>query len=394
MVKRNNIYILYIIAFCHGLVFYGPVATLYRISRGLSMSQIFILEAILMILMLSSEVPWGYFSDRYGYKKTLIISYFLLFISKIIFYFADNFIFFLMEAILAALSFSGMSGCDSAFIYSLSKEDNSEKVFGRFSASGSIGFFAASIFATMMVKQSMNIAVLFTIIPHGLAFFISFFLPEIPNEKYDENKKLSLKESIFISFQNKRIFLFIISMALFSNVAHIVTVFLNQLQYERTGIPLYYFGILTAVMQILNLVSIRSYRLTERFGQSIIIKILLIVPTISFFLLGYTQNAYVSILLIALTELAKSIIFPIRSDIENKSITTENRATVLSVYSMISNIIGINISLLIGKVADISLKMSLYTCGFIGVIAIISGFLYYLFESKMFSIVSQNNKNF
>lgn len=74
---------MYVIIFLQGFVFYGPVATLYRQARGLSMPEIFLIESISWILVIILEVPWGWFSDKFGYKKTLIFVNALFFIYQV-----------------------------------------------------------------------------------------------------------------------------------------------------------------------------------------------------------------------------------------------------------------------------------------------------------------------
>ena len=53
--KRLNIYLMYLIVFLQGFVFYGPVSTIYRLERGISMYQIFYIESIFWILMITLE---------------------------------------------------------------------------------------------------------------------------------------------------------------------------------------------------------------------------------------------------------------------------------------------------------------------------------------------------
>ncbi|ADZ19116.1 hypothetical protein BJV85_000083 [Clostridium acetobutylicum] len=57
MNKNRNFMLLAIIAVLQGLVFYGPIATIYRENRGLSVYDIFVIEAINMVLMIILEVP-------------------------------------------------------------------------------------------------------------------------------------------------------------------------------------------------------------------------------------------------------------------------------------------------------------------------------------------------
>ena len=87
--NKRNIYLMYIIVFLQGFVFYGPIATVFRENRGVSIYQIFLIESISMILIMLFEVPWGIFADKFGYKKTLVISNFIFFISKIVFFKAN-----------------------------------------------------------------------------------------------------------------------------------------------------------------------------------------------------------------------------------------------------------------------------------------------------------------
>ena len=85
MKDKKNIYLLYAISFLQGLVFYGPVATLYRQAAGVSVFQITVIESISLALCIAFEMPWGLVADRIGYRKTMIITCGIYFISKVVF---------------------------------------------------------------------------------------------------------------------------------------------------------------------------------------------------------------------------------------------------------------------------------------------------------------------
>ena len=70
--KKRNIYLLYAISLLQGMIFYGPVATLYRQEAGVSVFQITLIESISVTLMILLEVPWGRVADRIGYRRTMI----------------------------------------------------------------------------------------------------------------------------------------------------------------------------------------------------------------------------------------------------------------------------------------------------------------------------------
>ena len=159
MNKKRNVYLMYAIVFLQGLVFYGSVATVYRQGRGISLYDIFLIESVSWVLMILLEVPWGYFADRFGYKNTIIISNIMYFISKIIFWQAHSLVMFLLERVFISIALSGISGCDSAILYSSIDEDKSEKVFGEYSAFSTAGFLVASVSSSFIVKISVDLTV-------------------------------------------------------------------------------------------------------------------------------------------------------------------------------------------------------------------------------------------
>jgi len=234
---------MYIIVFLQGIVFYGPIATLYRQNRNLSLSNMFLIESISWILMIIFEIPWGWFADKFGYKKTLIISNFIFFVSKIVFYKANSFGMFFLERLLLSVSLAGISGCDIALLYSSVKQEESEKIFGRYNAFSIGGYLIASSMFPILIKKSMDNTAFWTIVPYAVAAVLTLFLKEV-NVKREQKPKF--KQSLLRAFKNKSIIILVISFALVNEVVQVVSVFLNQSQYVRSGINIKYFGILAA----------------------------------------------------------------------------------------------------------------------------------------------------
>ena len=105
---------MYLIAFLQGMVFYGPVATLYRTAAGVTVGQIALIESISYLLMILLEIPWGLVTARIGLKNTPSVSCILYLVSKVIFLQAESFGGFLAERALLAVVLTGFSGCDTA----------------------------------------------------------------------------------------------------------------------------------------------------------------------------------------------------------------------------------------------------------------------------------------
>ena len=92
---KRNLWIMYAIALLQGMVFYGPIATLYRQAHGLTIFQITLIESISLALLILLEIPWGIIADKIGCRHTIIFCSALYLISKIIFWKADGFAGFL-----------------------------------------------------------------------------------------------------------------------------------------------------------------------------------------------------------------------------------------------------------------------------------------------------------
>ena len=117
---KKNLIIMYAIAFLQGMVFYGPIATLYRQAQGVTVFEITAIESVSLALAVLLEVPWGLLADRLGYRRTMVFCCGLYFASKIVFWQAAGFGGFLLERIMLSVVQAGMSGVDSSIVYLLS----------------------------------------------------------------------------------------------------------------------------------------------------------------------------------------------------------------------------------------------------------------------------------
>ncbi len=155
---KKNIYLMYAIAFLQGLVFYGPIATLYREARGLSIFQITLIESISLFLCILLEIPWGVIADKIGYRRTMIFCSTLYFVSKVIFWKAASFPFFLLERLLLSVVLARFSGVDTSIIFLSCKQVekkgwNSQKVFGIYNAVGMAGLLLASFVYSSLIDN-------------------------------------------------------------------------------------------------------------------------------------------------------------------------------------------------------------------------------------------------
>lgn len=370
---KNNKYILYTISFLHGLVFYGAFSVIFRESRGLDLSNILLLESIFVILMIIFEVPWGIIGDKIGYKNTLVISFGLFLLSKIVFYYSYSFLGFLMESVIAAMAISGISGCDSALLYSSIDKSESDKAFGIYGAMGTAGFLVSSLISGILVRYSMDLLAFATIISYAVAFLLSLNLQDIKKDKevkhYEKNE--SILKSLKMVIKNKRIIVFVLAVSVLSETTHSICVFLNQNLYIKSGVDLKWFGVLTALMQVATFIALRAYKIKKKVGENKLLNGALILVILCNFFLIRSSVALFTIALIFVIEGAFALTQPITETIKNESVTSTNRATILSAYAMVSNIVASVINIIISEASKVSLEGALLCCLILNIVAMI-----------------------
>ncbi|ADZ19117.1 hypothetical protein BJV85_000082 [Clostridium acetobutylicum] len=280
----------------------------------------------------------------------------------------------MLERILLAISISGVSGCDIALLYNSVEEKDSEKAFSLYNSFSVVGYLIATVMSTFIIKISMDLLVLATIFPYGISVIVALFLKDVTCEK---RGKESIKRVLMFVIKSPQILIFLISVALESEVCHSITVFLNQLQYKRVNIDIKYYGLILVVIQIVSMISSQAYKLTRKFGKGKTLTFMLFSIAISCIFLVEIKSAFFSILLIVIISFSESIILPVATEIESKSVSLGNRATVLSAYAVIIDIISAVVNLVIGKAANHSLRIAFFMCGILVILAVGLNIIYF-----------------
>lgn len=355
---KRNIYLMYAIGLLQGMVFYGPIATLYRQVQGVSIFQITLIESISLILCILFEIPWGIIADKIGYRKTMIFCCSLYFISKIVFWQATGFIWFLIERIMLSIVLAGFSGVDSSILYLSCEKEDSQKVFGIYNSLGMIGLLFAAVVFSLLVKENYPLAALLTVISYGLAALSSFFLIEVKSAKSKQTSTDQFKEILYQTLRNKHLLLFLLFAAFLSETHQTITVFLNQLQYEKCGLGNSAIGYIYILATLIGTCGVFSAHFTKKLGIKMTGILLGSAAIASCIMLVIAKSAGLSICGILLLRISNSLFGPFQTKIQNEQIHTANRATALSIHAMLIDSVAIGTNLLFGFLAEKNLAMS------------------------------------
>ncbi len=354
---KKNKKILFILAFLQGMVFYASISTLYRQAAHLSLREIGIIEAISLFLSLSFEIPWGVLADRFGYKKTMIICNSLYFLSKVVFYYADSFLSFLFERVLLSLALAGISGVDTAMLYLSCDKEESQKVFGIYYNLGNMGLIFSSLIYSLFFKGNFRLAAWATCVPYFIAMLLSFFLEEVKHEPLEHSLK-ELFKMIFSTLKEKNTVLLLIGAGLFTEAIREVTTFLNQLLYVESSVSNELFGFIHAGMICIGFLSLFSDSFTHRVGRKKFLQLITILSLGSCLTIYQFKIGWCCIVSIAVLEGISALFYPLLQTIQNERVIVFQRATQLSVFMILMELIQMVVDITIFEAAERNLGYS------------------------------------
>lgn len=340
--------------FFSSLVFYAPVALLIRTSRGVSISEFFILQAILSFGIFIFEIPFGIITDKIGYKNSIIISHFSMLLARIILLFSFSFEFFVLESILEAVGFAFASGTIIGYEYEIIGEENfavESSILGNYST---VGFIVSTISFYFMNKYfGQNFLIIFTIISTFISFLFTLFLEKEKGFEKDDTK-LNFK-----SILNKYLIIFMVFNGMIS-ITFILINFFYVVILQNINLSENY---MTFVILLYSVIGLLSPKIIKIFGEVKLKRNLFIFLTMSSVLLMsliLIKNIFVILPMIFLPMLI-GIVETYFSKVENRyvdSLNDKNRATILSTFSMGANVVDFGFLFVSSKLAENSLNYS------------------------------------
>ena len=374
MAKNRNLYLMYAIAGLQGMVFYSPIATLYRQTAGISLFEITLIESISLVLMILLELPWGIAAEKIGYKRTISFCCFLFFFSKLIFWKAHTFGGFLLERVLLAVVTAGLSGTDTAFLYRSCKKGDSHRVFGIYSNLTMGGMVAAAGLYSLFMSGRYRMSAFATAVVYGVAALLSLALQEPDQMAEGEGKEKGSPLFSLSLLPSKKLLLLILAAALFNETHQTITVFLNQPQYLRAGMAEKTMALAYIAVTLAGLSAGFSARLTSRLGAGRTGSLLLFSGGIACLILTFTCSPLLSVAAILLLRISHSLFGPLQLELQNQAVSPQNRAAALSFNAAFMDGAAVFTNLVFGRTAEISIAAAM---GF-GLILCLSGLL--LFE--------------
>lgn len=338
------------VCFLNGLVFFAPVALLVRTQAGVSEHIFFLLQALLSGVIFLGEIPTGFITDKIGYRKSLIWAQVLLLGARSLLlaaFVSRSLALFVVEAVVEGIAACFTSGTGSAYLYALYGENGYLAKTAHAGNFGTAGFIISTVaYAGIYKISGMECLLITTVVTNIIAVVCSFFLRSESSKTVIADRK---EVQILAVFKNKKAFLFVISLAIFS-IAWLLINFFYVEKLENCGLPV---ELMSLIILIYSAVQMLAEPILEKLsvgkngksGRKKLLAVTAVTAGVAFLLFGVIKLRAAVLLLMLILPLLLNLPEYLLMDLENQFVDeTEcgsQRAATLSVLNMGVNLVEI-----------------------------------------------------
>ncbi len=345
-------------------LFHIAILVIFYQQRGLSFSQIMILQSVYYFAKVLSEIPTGAWADRVGRKKSLVIGSFCHSSAYLLIFLSHSFVLFNIGEIIAGIAMSFASGADSALAYDslkcLGRESEYRKIEGNATGMRYLAFAVFAPIGSLLATVNLALPYLFS----SIVVFLSGLIALTMVEPHRESKSVQslmfnvqrktyheIKYSLQLMFTDKRILWFV----LFFSLVFLATrlgFWTYQPYMKMVGLPLSLFGVVFAFMYLVTaLFSKYADRLEKKVKEKFTLFLMPALVVVSLILMSRLVYLW-SLSFILFQQMTFGIHEPILKNHLNRLTPSDVRATMLSVQNMVGNLVFAILAPFMGTFVD------------------------------------------
>jgi len=357
--RDKNILLVYIISCLRNSWFWMGIWIFYYL-RFTDYSGIGLIETVQILTVLTMEIPTGAIADLIGKKITIFVSLFFSAIGQLIMATTGNFSGLLISVFILGIGGALYSGTMDAFLFDSLKEKNQHskygKIFSKIQTYQLLTIMICTIIGGYLYSFSPQLPFFLNSFCLFVGAFLSIFLvePSIDTVKFSfKNFVFQTKQGFYYLFRSTDIRNITYLLITISFIFTISTEMLDSVLGVEFGFDNKSLSLLTAVILLITSIVVQlAPVLRRKYGD---------VSSIFFIgllaVLIYTISPFVSLflggLVLVLRQSINSLFQNFSSNILNLSTPSQNRATTISTFNMISSLPYTIIAFSVGSLMDI-----------------------------------------
>jgi len=371
-------------------LFWGPILIIYvQKTSGMSLSDIFIMESVAVLLLSLLQIPTGAIADKIGRKNTILIGILFEVIHVIIFIFISKPWHVWVENFFWCIGFALMSGADNAFLRDnlalVKREKEYEKIQGNAIGQRYLLIALCSLATGYLATINLRLPAILSLIPCVINLFVVYRFNEIIPRQKEENKINCIdlmKESMKFVSNHAKIKWLICFSVLFTTVSKIWFFTYNP-YFELVRIPLEQFGYIFFVLNMIAAISSHcAHSITKKlpnYMSNILILSMISIPIILMSIIVHPICAW----LVILQNIARGYHAPYIENIMHQYLQSYNRATVMSIQTAVNNFFQVVGMMIVSQLLTSVLGL-IGTLKFMGITSLVFSMMLIVSYQKIF----------
>ena len=356
---QRNITAIYALAFFQSFMVIVPVLVPFFAAKGLSLAEIFYLQAIFATTIVLLEAPSGYFADLFGRKLALVVGAFLHAVGYLLLNFADDLGSLIVFEITLGVAMSLLSGADLAILYDTQKALEEDDSAEHSQVIANLGFFksgAEAIGALLGGTLALVSFDLMVLVQSGTAWVVpvlALLVVEPPyRDRGDVTERVKLLDILrHLLIKDPILRQIVIAIPIYS-LASFLVVWLVQPYWEEQGLSLAIFGLLWFTQSLAVAIANRfGFAIERRFGAPVALTVIGVLPIIGQLGMAWFSG-WLGIALGMVVFAGRGLTQVILVNALNRRVPSEFRATANSFTSFLFRLTFIVVGPLVGYLAE------------------------------------------
>jgi len=359
---RANISKVYAAACLKNMHFFGALSVPYFIDwLRVDYTRLFLLQAWFLFWVFTLEIPTGIVADKFGRRLSVAIGCLLFGVDMLFFGLDAGYALLFVGEFLGAVGMTLMSGAEEALLYdtlvALGEQERARHYFSRAGAAGTLGLLVAFPAGAWVGGRGypgmLTAPFLMTAVSGVLAAVAYASMKEPERVKPTEGFLRMGVKGLQTVFAHPALRGYVFNSVTISSVTFFAFWFYQPVA-QRAGMRLFWIGVLAAGFNLFSSVLLaNSARLERLLGIRRLLSVTAAAPALLFAALAWTRSLWLIVPALFVLVGCRMLRIPVLTDLINRHVQSENRATVISSVSLLERAITFVLYPIIGRLADV-----------------------------------------